>query len=166
MALSTIESDVYVNGSLYAKTFTMPSGVVVNDSVSATAAIAASKLQHQHQITTPLTDHATDAAVVRKVLHRVKGATATLVEFGVGATVAAGSATTVTVDLLKNGSSILSATISLDIATSAFTLKTPSGYTSTALVAGDVLEVNVSAVTGANEPKGLFTALTIREDAA
>jgi hypothetical protein len=165
MALTVIESDVYVNGSLVARTFTAPTSSVSNNSIEASAGVEASKLQHQHQITHKLTSHNTDAGVTREVLHRVKGATGTIIEFGVGATQAAGASSSVVVQLRKNGTTILSTAITLDSTTAAFTLDTASTYTSTALVAQDVLEVDVQTVSGAALPKGLFACLTIREDA-
>jgi hypothetical protein len=121
-------------------------------------------VQQQHQPVSVICDHATDCpAAKRQVIHRVRGATGTLVEFGVVATVAAGATTTVTVDLKKNGSSVLSSTIALDSTTAAFVLKLAGGFTSADLVVGDVLEVDVS-LSGTNEPRGVSCVLTVRED--
>ena len=166
MAFSTLDSDLYVNGSLTARSVVLPESSVTNASVQAAAGINASKLEHQHQPALVLSDHATDVAAVRKVIHRVKGATADIVDFRIGCTVAATSTGTATFQLKKNGSNILSAAITLDSGTAAFGTVAAAGYTSTELVAGDVLEVEVLTATGSTLPKGVFAALTVREDAA
>lgn len=166
MAFSTLDSDLYVNGSLTARSVVLPSSVVTDDAVQAAAGIAASKLEHQHQPTLVMSDHATDAATGRKVIHRVKGATGSIVDFRVGVTVAATSTGTITVQLKVNGSNVLSSAITVDSGTAAFGTVAASGYTSTALVTGDVLEVEILTATGSTLPKGVFAALTVREDAA
>ena len=165
MALSRVEGDLYVAGTLAAQSLIPSSASVSDDSIQAAAGIDATKLEHRHQLTLSLFKHTEDAATIRRALHRVYGATATLVKFGVLATVAAGSASSATVQLKKNGVSILSAAITLDSTVTAFDLKEPAGYTSTALVAGDVLEVEITAVSGSTLPKGVTAFLVISEDA-
>ena len=83
MALSVLEGDIYVNGSLVAKTFTAPTSSVSNDAIQASAGISASKLQHQYE---PVysQDSTTDAVVERRVIHIVKGATGSIVSFAAG----------------------------------------------------------------------------------
>ena len=167
MALSTHDGDLYVTGSLVANAMNLPASAVGDTQVQTAANLSASKLEHQHQPTAVLCDNATSAAAKRVVLHRVYGATATLVKFGVLATVAATGDSTITVALKKNGSAILTASITLDSGTAANALKEPGGYTSTALVTGDVLEAEITAVSAGTGtlPKGVACVAVVREKA-
>ena len=135
-----------------------------NAAVQAAAGINASKLEHQYQ---PVVSQAlgVDAASEARVIHVVKGATADVVAFRAGAVTPAGATTTVTVDLKKNGTTILSGVITLDNSQAAYELESAAGFTSTDLVTGDVLTVHF-ALTGSNEPQGCFAQLIVREDAA
>lgn len=159
------EGDLYVTGSLSAASMLVSSGAVANEQVQASADISASKLEQQHQPVICLFSHADDVVAVRKGIYSVYGTTATILAFRAWVSVAAGATTTVTVDLLKNGTTILSATVDFTNADSAFTIKSAAGFTSTALVDGDVLEVSVG-LTGTNEPKGLCCQLVLNEDPA
>ncbi len=163
MATSTISGDVVIRGNLHPTSFTPPALCIGDDAVENAAGIAADKLEHQHVKTMWLSDHATDFAATRRVLHCVYGATADLIEFSAGSTVLAGATTTVTLDLLKNGTTVLTTTVTLDSTNTAYILEDAVILTATA-VTGDVLEVNAT-ITGTNEPKGVFCRLVIREDA-
>jgi hypothetical protein len=165
MGLSVHDGDLMVAGRLIAGAFTPPNDSVPNAAIQAGAGVSASKLQHQHQPDWPFSDHATAPSASRRALHRVRGAAGEIVSFGVLATAAAGAASSVTVDLKKNGATVLTATITLDNTTAAFALKQPAGFTSTVLAAGDVLEAEITAVSGANPPKGVNAVLVVREDA-
>lgn len=166
MAQSVVEGDLLVRGALVAQSLPIPANAVTDASIQAGAGVQYTKVQQQRSKVLALSDHTVDAAVTRKVIHRVRGATGTLLKFGVGATQAAGASSSATVDLKKNGSTVLTATITLDNTTSGYTLKEAAGFTSAALVTGDVLEVDVTAVSGANKPKGLFAFLETKEDPA
>ena len=166
MADSMHDGNLYVNGNLASKTFTPASGSIKNSSIEASAGIAASKLQHRFRVGHAQV-HGSNASAERRVCHVVRGATATINSMRAGNVVAATGDSTVTIDLKKNGSTILSATIQLDTGNAAYALEAPSGFTSTALVQGDVLEIvqTVSAGTG-TLPQGVFTVVEIDEDAA
>ncbi len=160
-----LQGDLTVVGNLSASTMTMPAGSVTNAAIIASAGIAASKLQHQFEVV--YAQVATVAAAnEQKVVHVVRGVTATLLDFAAGAVTAYGAASSCVFDLLKNGTTILTGTITLDNTTAAYVLKSPAGYTSTALVVGDVLTVKVSGDTGANHALGLFARVSLLEDAA
>lgn len=165
MAQSTQQGDYLVTGALVANSVNSRTGSITDAMIAALAGLQASKLQHQYEPEYAQT-FASNATVERKVVHVVRGASATLVEFQVGASTAAIGAATATIDLLKNGSTMLTAAVSLTSATAAFALLAGT-LASTALVAGDVLEVNVSAAVagGGTLAKGLFAEFTIREDA-
>lgn len=158
----TIEGDLVVTGTIAAGNIALPASIVTNNSVQAGAGIAATKLQQQRDYCYAQ-ESATDCTSEARVVRRVVGATGTLVAFRAGNVVAAGAATTVTVDLKKNGSTVLSSTITLDNTTTAYTTVAAAGFTSASLVAGDVLEI-VITLAGSNEPKGVFAQVTLRED--
>jgi hypothetical protein len=98
-------------------------------------------------------------ATGRETIHVVKGATATLVAFKAGLRLANAGTATVTVDLLKNGASILTGVITLDNTVANFA-QVAGAFASTGLVVGDVLEVNwVATAGGGTIGKGLFYSL-------
>lgn len=166
MATGQFNEDIYINGNLSPKTFTPPAGCIDDTAVKAAAGIQASKLQHQHE---PQYNqvHGSAATTVRQVLHVVKGATGTLEKFRAGVVVACIGAATISIQLKKNGSNILSAALVLDNANAAFAIEDAAGLTSTALVAGDVLEVDITAMAGGGTlGQGLFCQAIVREDAA
>lgn len=158
-----IEGDVHVAGALSSNTMNIPAGTVVNADVSASAAIAATKLQHQHQPNYSQ-ETGTNVAAEEYIIHTVYGATGTIVAFEAGiVTIPSGDRTAV-VDLHKNGATVLSAPITLDSGNT--TLIVEGGtISSAALVDGDVLEVVVTlgGSSGTN-PQGLFVSSIIRED--
>ena len=165
--LGVLYEDICFFGSVtFAGAMNLPVDSVGDVDVQAAANISASKLEHQYEPVYRQVSTAS-AAVDRQVLHIVKGATGSIFDFRVGAVTAAIGDATATIDLKKNGTTILTATISLGSTTAAYILKTPAGYTSTALVVGDVLEVHVTAATigTGTLALGLFAQLIIREKA-
>lgn len=163
--MSRIEGNLHVNGQLSAVTMPLATGAVSrNDQVATTGdPIDATKLEHRHTITVPLSDHATDSAVVRKVAHVVQGATADIVSFEAGVTVAATSTGVCAVDLKVNGSTVLTGTITLDSGNAAFSQEAAPGFTDTTLVAGDVVEISIESTSGSNKPKGVHATVVIDE---
>ena len=160
--LNIIPGDLLVQGRVVPASITMPSGSVSNDSVVSAAGVSASKLEHQHQITTWLAPHGTAAAATRYVMHVAVGA-GTRTSFGAGATVAPTGADNVVVRLLKNGAAILSASITLDNANTNFVIEAGT-ISSAAYVAGDVFEAEIVSVSGTTA-KGVFARLNTREAA-
>lgn len=165
MSLTVLPTDLLVQGVLASQILNIPASTVVDAAVNAAAGIQASKLQHQHEHFASDT-FATTTAVYRKVIHAVQGTTAALVRFAVGVTTAALGGATVTVDLFKNGSTILSGVITIDNTLTAFALRSGS-FTSAACVAGDVFELKIAtaATGGGTLPAGFFSHFVIREDA-
>lgn len=162
VAAGVIYSDMIFNGTVtFAKApnFNVPS---INDAaVIASANINASKLMHQYE------SHYSQGNVTpvaeQKVVHIVRGATGTILGLKAGMPVK-NTTGSVTVDLLKNGTSILTSTITLDNTITNYVPVAAAGFTSTAVVANDVLEVKVtiSAPTGT----GVFAQLDMTETAA
>jgi len=131
----------FMDDVVFNDTVTLPDSTVTNAKVSASAAIAATKLEHQTSKTYAQPSDQT-AAFDSQVIHTVYGSTGTIVAFEVGAVVACTSTSTVDVDLHKNGTSILSSPVEIDSADTAYTLVSGTVSTST-LADGDVLEVIV-----------------------
>jgi hypothetical protein len=163
--VQTTDGDVQIRGNLRCTTINLPALSVGDGNVNGSDPITAPKLQHQYTRTVAQLN-GTAATAERRVLHVAYGATGTVVAFRAGLTVAAVGDATVTVDLYKNGVSILSATISLTSAT-AVNAKVAGALSGTSYVTGDVFEavIAVSAGTG-TLPQGVFTDLVVREDAA
>jgi hypothetical protein len=104
------------------------------------------------------------AATVTIPIHVVKGATAILKALKAGSIVANVGAATVTIDLKKNGASILTAVITLNSANTA-RICVDGTFSSTALVAGDFLELVVTATAGGGTlATGLLVDLLLYED--
>lgn len=157
------DGDLYVNGELSSRTMGIPSGTVVDDDVSGSAAIAATKLIQQHMLTYAQ-ESATAAADEARVMHAARGATGTIVSFEIGAVVANIGDSVVDVELLKNGTTVFTTAPQLTSAHTAYELVAGTIVTS-AFVDGDVLEVSINGTVGGGTlADGVFVTLTIRED--
>lgn len=159
--MNRINGDTYVSGTLTAQSLVPSAGSVRDASVASDAAIGGEKLEHDVFVTYSQ-DSTTDATVERRCIHRVMGATATILSFHVWSVTAAVSSGNAVIDLLKNGTTILSVTITLDNVNTAYVSEEPSGFTSTSLVEGDVLEFKLTSA-ASTKPKGVSCTLHIRE---
>lgn len=159
--MSYIKGDLRVTGTITAQRIVPTDGSVTDDTVLAGAAIDATKLEHEHVITKALAPHATAAAATRQVIHVVAGNTGDIVSFSVGATVAPTGGDSVTVNLRNNGTEILSAAVVLDNTNTNFVLEEGT-LSDAALTVGDVIEAEISAVSGTTG-KGVFVQLVTRE---
>ena len=164
MGNARIDGNLVVSGRVTSQFLDIPDQAVTDARVSSSAGIQASKLQQQHPLRFS-DESAATAADKAHALGVVRGNVGSVVDFEAGVVVANIGDSTIAVDLLKNGASILSAAISLSSAQAAYatvvgTIDTPS------LVDGDVLEVSIDATVGSGTlGKGLFAQATIREDA-
>jgi hypothetical protein len=164
--MSQLVTNLHVQGHFSAYSMSLPTSSVTDDKVSASADISASKLEHQHQLVLAQA-HGVAASDERRVIHVVKGATGTVVSFRAGVVVANIGNSTITVDLRKNGTTILTSVITLDSTNVIYVPESAAGFTSTALVANDVLEVIFDATVGTGTlGQGAFADLVLREDAA
>lgn len=159
---TTFQGDVFVAGQFFAQYMSIPANAIGNSQVVAGAGIEATKLEQQVAKSVNFSNHATNVAVARLPLHRVYGVNGSIVSFGVTATVPAGAGGTATVDLKKNGVTVLSGTFQLNDTHAAYQLVTPAGFTSTALLQGDHLDAEITAVAG-TVPKGVTAWLVVRE---
>ena len=155
------------NGAVNATGLYSSQATITNAMVSATAGVEATKLQHQHQHCRSLANHGATPAALRQTIATVRGTTGSVVRFEAGLVTALASGS-LTVDLYKNGSTILTAPIALNSSGgtggTAFD-KVAATFASTTLAQGDVLEF-VLAVSTPSGGGGLFCQLTTREDAA
>ncbi|MAH47562.1 hypothetical protein CMI37_17205 [Candidatus Pacearchaeota archaeon] len=160
-----IEGDMFVAGNISSRTMAIPDGTVINADVSASAAIAATKMEHRHQVHYSQ-EVDTTAADEGRVIHVVYGSTGSIVAVEAGCVIANIGDSTVTVDLHNNGASILTAPISIDSGDAAYAIVAGSIDTA-ALADDDVLEVIIDATVGGGTlGKGLFVSVIISEDAA
>ncbi len=159
-----IQGNLQVDGRISSTHLDVPAQTITDAAISATAGIAAGKLQHQHQpvVAQPIGLAAADET---RVIHVVRGTAGQAYAFAAGCVVANVGDSKVEVDLLKNGASILSAKIEINSghANRAVVAGTiPSGT----LAAGDVLEVAIDATVGTGTlGQGTFAVLTVRESA-
>ena len=144
MAQTRIEGDLYVTGNIGSATMSVPDSTVVNADVSASADITSTKLEMQRSFT--YSQNGT-AASVTVPIHIVYGATCSLVSIKAGSVAACIGNSTVTVDLKKNGSSVLSAVITLDNANTARVAEAGT-ITTAGGVAGDFYELVIVATVG------------------
>ncbi len=163
MATSRLDGDVYVVGNLNSRTRTYPAGSISNAAIAAAAAIAATKQIQQH-VKHVSQESGTATPDEEFCIHVVYGATGTAVAFEAGAVVANVGASVVTVDLHKNGTTVLSSVITLNSNHTAYETVTATIGT-TSLVDGDVLEVLIDGTVGGGTlSKGVFASLVLRED--
>jgi hypothetical protein len=158
--MSRIQGNFHVAGKLTSESMSIPSGTVNNSAVASDAALAASKLQ-QHHCATYHEGSGTNATDKTVILHKVKGANGTLKSFRVDCVSACTGAATVTVDLQKNGVSVLDAVITLNSGTTAAT----GTITSDSVVANDKLTAVIDATISGTDAAaaGLFVELRVDE---
>jgi hypothetical protein len=172
MASSTLNSDIYVNGNLSARTFTPPASSITDTAIVGAAKIQASKLGHRNTFTTQLFGPTTTITALTQWLNLLRGGVGTLVSVAAAIAVqATGADRTVNVDLQKSTgggafATVLSATILINNVTVIRTAVTGS-FSSTSLVAGDILEtiVTVAGAAGA-QAQGLILTVVVDEDAS
>jgi hypothetical protein len=159
-----ISEDVFFRGAARFSNMYPSPNCIKDAHVAADAGLQTNKMEHKHRksYSQPLSAAASET----KTLHVVIGTTGTVKAFKAGSiTVCAGNAT-VTLDLKKNGTSILSAVITLNNANTA-RIAVAGTISSTTLAAGDWLEVVITATIGTGTlATGVFCELEIDEDAS
>ena len=165
MPLNRIDGNLYVAGQLTVDKFDPPDGCVGDQQMDVSDQVDTDKQRHLH----PKTHGQMDGGSVYEeiVCVHVALAAGSVEQFQAGMRVAATGNSTVTVDLKKNGTSILSDIIDLDSTVTAYT-QVVAGIDSTlqAYAIGDVFEIVVLAVDGTGTPgQGLFAQVTFNEGA-
>lgn len=164
MALSVINGDFHYNGTLSAKIFNPPPGSIRNDDVEQNTGIEASKLQQAYRIGRFETV-ATTASTLTIPVHGVIGAELSLINFEAGVVVPCIGDSTIDVDLLKNGTTVLSAPITLNSTHTARQIVLGT-IVDTDAVADDVYEIDIVATIGTGTlGLGLFAYARVYEDA-
>lgn len=159
--MNVIDGDCHVQGRLTANSMTLADNSVGNLQVSTLSPITADKFYHQHQQIYQQ-PHGTAVADARTVVHVARGS-GTFHAVQAGLVVAITGDSTITVNVYKNGVTVLSATIALDNGDAAFG-ELNGAIASAAYVAGDVFEVVVDATVGTGTlGQGLYVVLVFRE---
>lgn len=144
--MSQITDDLVVNGRLTPKYFDPPVGSIGNAAIQSSAQLPATTLRHHlHKAYSQPNTTATTATLP---LHVARFA-GTVEQLVAGSIAACAGAATITVDLKKNGTSVLTAVITLDSANTARVVE--SATLDPALVdyvAGDFFELVVTATAG------------------
>lgn len=150
---SRIDDNLHVAGRLSCTELSIPAATVV-DSLN---------LEFRRVITYSQANGA--ASDETRVIHNVCGTTGTIVGFKAGSIAKAVGDSTVTVDLKKNGTTVLSGVITLDNANTAY-LAESGTVTSAGLAVGDTLTIVIDATIGTGTlPTGVFVTLVLDEDA-
>lgn len=150
---ASIAGDLNVSGKL---------NVGGGASISGGTDLDAAAVIHEHRA--DYSQPNTTATSETRAVAVVKGTTGTLRSFSAGSIAANIGAATVTVDLRRNGSTVLSAVITLDSGNTARVVEAGT-INSTALAAGDLLEVVVVATAGGGTlATGLMAEVRWTED--
>ena len=165
MAQSKIEGDVRVTGNISCSTLTIPAGSVRNASIEEDAEIEATKLEHKYEPV--FAQPNTTATAETRAVHLVHGATGEVLAFKAGSIAACIGDSTITVDLKKNGSSILTSVITLDSSNTNRVAEAGTISGSGAIAVGDLLEVVVAVSAGTGTlGTGVFASVELTELAA
>lgn len=150
-----VDGDLRIKGELIPDSMSIPPNTVGDAQVVSTSPIQASKLYHRIQeLVTQV--HGTATVARREVIYVAK-AEGNIADFFAGVVVANIGAATITVDLLKNGTTILTDTIVLDNSQAAYEIVANEGVTDDSYIAEDVFEVVVTATAGGGTlGQGLF----------
>ena len=160
---NVFDGDLVVRGTLKASAFQPPNGSIGNNQVGSADPIDASKLKHQY-LARLVQPSGSSATAVTQAVHHAHAA-GSVVGVEVGAVVAATGADTVTVDVKKNGTTVLSGVVTLDSSTAAYAAVL-GAVAVTAYAAGDTFTAVVTpAHSTGTLPQGLFVSLVLREGA-
>lgn len=163
MATSIQQGDMHVAGTLSAQSMTLPVGCITAANIANGAAIETSKSKQQHvKVHTCGFDYNDAVAAARHVIHVVNGATGLVQRFKAGLLGHITNGGTATVNLYKNGSTILSAPITLSNSQADREVVSAT-ISSMSVAVDDVLEV-VLAVASAPDGTGFFCELVVDED--
>lgn len=156
------EDFMFTGDVVFSGAVTLPGNVIRDAQVRTDAAIAAQKLEHQNVV---VWSQASTMTTERRAVY-VAAAAGTIQSISFGsATVCTGDAT-FTIDVKKNGTTILTTPVVLDSGNSVFALESAT-LAAAAYVAGDVIEVDATASpgTGALGVRA-FGRLIVREAAS
>jgi hypothetical protein len=156
-------ADLTLRGTFYPAGFVPPANCIGNTAWLTSSPLAATNQEHQFQVNYSQV-HGTAAVTERKPIYIARAA-GSVVAVRAGSVVACVGAATIVVDVKRNGTTILSATITLDNANTAYVPESGS-VSVTSYSADDVFEVVVTATAGGGTlGQGLFVNMVVREGA-
>ena len=165
--MSGVLDDWVVGGNLSSKTFSAPVSCISDTAVATPSAGAAgiNTTKNNHRQHARYAQPNTTAVTETRPIWITYGTSGTLVKFRAGSIVANIGAATVTVDLWKNGSSILSAPITLNSSDTARTPVDVGSFTSTTTAAGDWFDAVITATAGGGTlATGVYAELIVDEN--
>lgn len=165
MSRMSVPVGLHVGGLLTADSLTVPNSSVGDTQFNPADPLTAQKQYHQYQPVFSQARGASPAANTGQTIHVAYGA-GTIVGFGAGFMVDESAWTgNVTVDLKKNGTTVLSSVVTLNSGTTVGSVNTV-GLAVTTYVAGDVFEVVITYTAGTGTPpQGVFARAVLREAA-
>lgn len=153
--------DYACTGTFSPRALTIPAGSILNAAVGASAAIAATKLCHR--VYKIVSQPNTTATSVTQLIHLALAA-GVLHKLRAVVQVAAIGGATITIDLQKNGVSVLSAPMSITSALAA-NVYLDATITTSDYVADDVFKLVITAAAGGGTiPTGLLVQLSADEN--
>lgn len=154
--------NTYVAGILQARTLIPSADCVKDEHVEPDAKLDAAKIVHPIHRTLSQ-GKAVDAVDQEECIHVVRGLVGTIKSFSALLRVAPDNTDVVTVDLLKNGVSVLSAVITLNSATPP-NVPQDGTLSVTAVTEDDLLDVKIDYTVGAgSKPKGVSAYMKLFE---
>jgi hypothetical protein len=160
-APTVLQGDVTTTGVLNCKQLISREATITNAMIDPTAGIAATKIQKPRRIHYGQSGTAAAATIP---IYVCNGATAAVESIRVGSIAACIGGATVTVDLKKNGTTILSSVVTLNSSNTA-RIVVDGTVSSPNLVADDFLELVITAAVGGGTlATGLFVQVEVFED--
>ena len=164
MGLSTQDGDItHRNGTFtFAGSVKLPATCVGDANIDPVSPLGTSKSRRRISKTYRQANGSANVAE-QSVVHVVYGAVGAIIAIRGGIRTACIAPSKTTVDVKKNGVSILTAAFDITSASAAFALVAAS-IASAGLVTGDVLEVVVTLTGGGTQGQGLFVDILVDED--
>lgn len=141
-----VDGDLYVSGNLRVDSLTLPYNCVGDQQISASAGLIAYNKTQKQRACKYSQKYGTAVASERNGIHIGLGS-GTITGFFAALAVPCAGAATVTVDLLKNGTTVLSGVITFNSGVAAFASAIGT-ISSASYASGDVYEVSVTATAG------------------
>ena len=161
MPTNGIYGDTHIIGRLSAVSMAVPADSVGSDSVDADDPIQSEKLEHQYTLTHRQPGNV--AAITADKIHIARGA-GTIESVQILTHTAPAAANSYTVNVKKNGTTILSSPVTVDNSTAANDV-IDATLSVTTFVAGDYFEVAIVSAAGTSWGTGLIVQVIIRENA-
>ena len=169
MAISTIRSDLQVDGQFTATSVTLPSACVGNAQVKTGDLIDHNKMEHLFPIQVPIGNSGTDVADVTRIAHIVRKAGSVVAVEVVAETAPTGGDKKFTLDVQKGSQSVAFATILSAVITYDNTRANKQVVAGTVtvptLAAGDQLKIiaDASGTTG-SQAQNAMAVIWVKED--